>query len=248
MTCLPGSLTGLKALPFSNAFDKSDFGAQQQAISTQVDRDICIVIDRSGSMAFGVNETSTGTPPSAPSGWDWCDAVPPNSRWDAAVQGVQAFLLKLQDTPQIEFVGLVSYSTTSTIEVDLTTDYNAVLTAMNDITNGFCGGSTAIGLGVQDGKAVLVDRGFGRSWVAKSMVVLTDGIHNTGVDPLDVVDDAVQAKITVHTLTFSDEADQTHMGTLATDGKGQHWHAPTGTDLINAFREIADNNPTLLTE
>ena len=72
------SLNGLRALPFANAFDRSQFGAQQRAIATQVDRDICIVIDRSGSMAFGVTETATGTPSSAPSDWSWCDGVPPN--------------------------------------------------------------------------------------------------------------------------------------------------------------------------
>ena len=82
--------------------------------------------------------------------------------------------------------------------------------------------------GVEDGKEVLVDRGFDRSWVAKSMVVLTDGIHNSGVDPLDVVGAAVQERITVHTITFSDEADQTHMQSLASQGNGNHWHAPHG--------------------
>jgi hypothetical protein len=38
------------------------------------------------------------------------------------------------------------------------------------------------------------------------------------------------------------------MQTVASDGNGQHWHADDRASLIEVFRQIANNVPTLLTE
>jgi hypothetical protein len=101
---------------------------------------------------------------------------------------------------------------------------------------------------MEEAVKALAERGHDRTWAAKTMVLMTDGIHNSGLSPSDVISRAQQYDITVHTVTFSNEADQAQMQQVATACNGKHWHAPTGEELIQAFRDIVDNCPTLLTE
>jgi hypothetical protein len=243
------SLTGVLRLPFDGVFSQSHFGADQIAISTQIDRDITLVLDRSGSMAYAIDETYTGNPPrSAPDDWAWGDAAPPNSRWLDLASAVTAFLQKLEETPMAELVSAVSFASTSLVDQDLTSDYSLINSAVDTYTQNFEGGSTALGAGMDTGVKALAERGFDRTWVAKTLVIMTDGIHNKGVHPDQIIPRAQKYGITVHTITFSNEADQALMKSISSQCNGKHWHAPSGLELIEAFREIADHSPTLLTE
>lgn len=77
---------------------------------------------------------------------------------------------------------------------------------------------------------------------------MTDGIHNVGTDPLPVAKSAGANGIMVYTVTFSNEADQSRMRSVAAAGSGKHYHAADGEELRKAFREIANSLPTLLTQ
>ena len=78
---------------------------------------------------------------------------------------------------------------------------------------------------------------------------MTDGMHNTGIDPVTVAQDYVgQYDLTIHTVTFSAGADQARMQQVADIGGGLHYHAETGAQLIEVFREIANNLPTIITQ
>ncbi len=75
---------------------------------------------------------------------------------------------------------------------------------------------------------------------------MTDGNHNTGINPLQVVPDAVAAHVVVHTITFSQGANQGLMRQVAERTGGSHLHADTNEELTEVFREIALQIPILL--
>lgn len=243
------SQTGAVILPFSQVFSRSHFEVTERARATHIDRDIALILDRSGSMAYGVDEPSSmdGPPGGAALDWDWGQPAPPQSRWRDLVAATDAFLEKLESTPMEEMVSLSTFANTSQIEEDLTFDYARIQAAMDTHTQSFEGGATSISAGMEHGVQLLAERGANRAFAARTMVIMTDGNHNRGIDPADVIPRAQSYGITVHTVTFSDEADQQAMQYIAEQCHGKHWHAPTGDQLVEAFREIVDNIPTLLT-
>ena len=70
------------------------------------------------------------------------------------------------------------------------------------------------------------------------MVVLTDGVY-TGADPIAEATLAAGDGIIVHTITFSDGANQTDMQAVAQAGGGVHYHAPDPTALNDVFIQIS---------
>lgn len=220
-----GAPSGPVPLLFAGMFDRTTFEPVKVATATQTDRDVVLVLDRSGSM-----DTST----------------PTGTRWTDLEGAVAVFLETLELTPQDEQVGLVTYSTNASNDVDLTLDYDAVLAGVEAANPS---GWTAIGKGVNFGRTNLLDRGHDRSYAVKTIVVMTDGNHNRGVDPVDAARTAHDDyNITVHTITFSSGADQTHMREVAAVGGGSHWHADDEASLLQVFEDVANNLPTLLTE
>ncbi|MEO1998459.1 MAG: VWA domain-containing protein [Planctomycetaceae bacterium] len=242
------SQSGPINLFFSSAFGSHTFEPVHSAVSTQVDRDIALVLDRSGSMAYSVNEPTGGyfSPPRPPYGWWWGDPAPPNSRWRELVDAVEQFLDALDDTPPDEAVSVATFSSTATLDVPLTLNYQDVRDGIDQRTQQFHYGATNIGQGIRDSIEVLRDQG--RPFAARSIVVITDGRWNTGPNPIIAAQEAAAMGITIHAVTFSFEADQATMQAMAEAAHGKYWHAPDGETLMEIFRTIADNNPTLLTQ
>jgi Mg-chelatase subunit ChlD len=80
------------------------------------------------------------------------------------------------------------------------------------------------------------------------MVVMTDGRHNTGTEPVVAARRAATENITIHTVTFSEDADFARMRAVADATGGQHFHAPDADALEQIFREIASTLPVMITE
>jgi uncharacterized protein YegL len=210
------SLSGPVNLFFARYLGQSTFEPVHQAIATQMDRDMALVLDQSGSM----------------SGQPWTDLN----------TAVDAFFVELNGTPQDELVSLETFNDAGTHHHNITSNYSQISTTLSGLNPN---GNTAIGEGMQEGIQSLQAS---TRLSAKALVVMTDGIHNTGIDPETVATTARNAGFTVYTVTFGDGADQTKMQNVAANGGGRHWHAPTGAALIAAFQEIANSTPTLLTE
>jgi hypothetical protein len=246
-----GSLSGPVAMVFPTFGMLNRFQPTQSATSTQAEIDIALVLDRSGSMAYSIdedsNKASKGMGPKSAPKWKSCDAAPPKSRWLDLVAAVDVFVEELNLTQQRERLALCTYSSTAQDEVDLTENYSKVLAGVDKYTKKFCGGSTAIGDGVESGHNAVLDRKSGRSWVGKALGVMTDGNHNTGRDPVAPAGEAYRDGAVVYTITFSDEADIQRMQKTAAAGGGLHFHASSREELIEAFREIIKSLPTLLT-
>ena len=247
-----GSTGGPVALFLGHVLGATQFQPTQVATSTQLDRDICLVVDRSGSM---MRDLFSGRVP-GPGGR--CD--PPHltlSRWGGLNGAVAGFLAELEKTIQREQCGLASYSsrgsacgntfTTSDINARLEYNYQPIRNEMNRLGSQAVAGYTNIYAGIRNGIAVLTDNR-ARPYALRTMVVMTDGRHNRGPEPVIAARRAAAQNIKIHTVTFSSEADYSRMRAVANATGGKHFHAPDSAALERIFREIASTLPVMLTE
>lgn len=179
---------------------------------------------------------------------DWQNSpdAPRNSRWDYLSQGVKAFIDVLKETDQEEHLSLVTFSNSPTLDYLLTSNYAPVLEKVLTIRPN---GGTGIGDGMLRSVEPIVSGENARLFAVKTIVVLTDGENNSGVRPLEAARTILESNdVTIHTVTFTPGADQEAMQEVAGAGKGRHYHADDGSELVNIFAEIANNLPTILTE
>ena len=244
-----GAPDGPIQLILPNIIGSGPFSTRQTAISSQVDLDVALIIDRSGSMAYGANETAAfpPAPASAPPGWDFCDEAPPVSRWRDVLAAINIFTNELSTTATREFVGLGTYNETANIDQPLTDNYDLIGSALNVYTDSFCEGGTNIGGGIEAGVDILSGSSSSRTGAVKVIIVLTDGIHNIGRNPNRAANNAADDGALIFTVTFSNEADQARMQQVANTGAGKHFHATNADDLIEVFRAISKELPNLLT-
>ena len=217
---LQDSLDGSVPLFFGKIFGRSSFQPTQRASATRIDRDIALVLDRSGSM----NE---------------------QNRFKSLKKAVDVFLAELEKTGQEEFVSLTFYNEFATKHVDITPDYKEISDAMDKVSPQ---GWTGIGRGLLMGSDSLVNDALQRPFAHKSIVLMTDGNQNRGINPLDAADTAIERGQIVHTITFSSGANQTLMKKVADKTGGIHFHADNEEELRDVFREIAAELPVILIE
>ncbi|MEM9369086.1 MAG: Tad domain-containing protein [Planctomycetota bacterium] len=275
-----GSMGGPVPLVFPSVFSRSDFSPLHDAVAMQVDRDIVLVLDRSGSMEWPTFDWPSGSNPwsynalnagvsagllsqnwrgqyyyangndsTSYQQWAWEEhfglGPSPNTPWQDLLIAIQAFLGVLDQTPQNEQVAIASYASSGSRDLWLTTEFGDVTSTVNALNTG---GSTAIGLGMQQGFTTF-EHANARPFATKTMVVMTDGNHNRGIDPDDVAVSLMSTgNLDIQTVTFGGGANQQAMIEVANIGNGNHYHAESGAELASVFEEIANNLPTILTE
>ncbi len=274
-----GSLSGRVPLIIPGLLNADEFAVNQMSVAMQVDRDISLILDRSGSMddvdwdwpygtspwynstmnagvnaglltyGWGGYSYAPGVSQNDYMTWAWEDHYglgdAPRAAWEDLVEAVNAFLNVLDGTSQEEQVSVASYSNWASLDTWLEKDFQIIRNTVNGLNTG---GSTAIGRGMQEGIQSLLDSA-ARPFAAKTMVVMTDGIHNSGISPVSVASDLMgNYNLTIHTVTFGEGADQNLMQQVSNIGGGKHYHAANGDQLVAIFEEIANNLPTILTK
>ncbi len=244
-----GSIDGPLKLLLPNPFFIQSVESTQTSRSNQIEVDIALVIDRSGSMAYASDEPAVfpPLPEAAAPGWFFNGPAPNPSRWRDAVAAVNVFLNELTISPINEMVALVTYNNAVNLDQTLTSNYNSILTSLNNYTNFFQSGQTNIGGGINGGQNCFAFSA-GRPFAAKVMIVLTDGIDTVGSDPIGAAISAADDQIMIFTITFSDEADQATMQTVASSANGKHYHAANGVNLSLVFKDIARQLPILISK
>ena len=211
---------GAVGLLFGPLFGVTDFEPVQSATATRLDRDIALVLDVSGSMTS-------------------------NGRFEALTAGLDEFLKILEASPQEEGVSLTVYSTNGRKVHPMTTNLNLIREAFaQEVADGF----TAIGEGLEIGLDSVLNDPESRPFALKSIVLMTDGRQNRGVDPTVIAEDCAAAGVPVHALTFSAGANRDLMRSVGAITNGTYLHADSNNELIEAFERIATQLLVLLIE
>ena len=213
-----GSRSGSVPLMFGNVLGVDFFETTANSTATYIERDIVLVVDRSGSMA--------------------------GPKFAGLVSAIDVFVDTLNQTSVEEFVGVASYNQTGSEDVQLTTDLEQV---SNSVATMPVGGFTSISRGMLAGRNIM-NRSRGAEFVERTMIVMTDGRHNRGREPRTVATQLAADRVTIHTITFGGDADITRMREVANIGSGEHFHAQNAQQLRDIYREIALTLNTIITE
>lgn len=215
-----GSPNGPINLLFGGIFGVDTFAPFQSATATRLDRDIALVLDKSGSMAE-------------------------NGRFESLLDGVDVFVDELNATAPVENVSLTAYDTFPTKLLEMTKDLESIRTAIASVQpEGF----TGIGRAMRVGLDSLLNDPNSRNLALRSMIVMTDGNQNRGIGPLIAAEECRAANVVVHTITFSNGADEALMRDVAEITGGTHLHATNNEQLVEAFRTIARQLEVILIE
>ncbi len=210
--------------------------------STQQVIDTVIALDVSGSMAT-------------------LDFQPDN-RLVAAKQEARRFIEGRPD----DRIGLVVFAGQSFTQCPLTIDHKAILALLDQIQMGMMQDGTAIGLGL----ANAVNRLRNSEAKTKIVVLLTDGVNNTGeVDPLTAAGLAAQHKVKVYVIGVGKEGlayqpvkdpifgmrlrqvqteiDEKLMDQIARKTGGRYFRAKDTRSLREIFKEIDSLEKTEIT-
>ncbi len=241
---------------FGRVFNVVDFQPLSSATVVRLDRDICIVVDRSSSMKLYLTDSA---PTMSMSDSRFCQ--PPNmslSRWGALALAFDRFVAALDTTPQSEHLSLASYSSsgnwcsysnnTADINQYLSANYADAESAMSSLSSTKWNGATNIAAGIDKGIEALTDPDTSRPFAAKTMVLMTDGNYTQGARPSTVAPEALDHDIVIHAVTFGDGADQAEMRAVADATGGNFYHAPDAQTLQDVFEEIALTLPVMFTD
>ncbi|MCA9238164.1 MAG: VWA domain-containing protein [Planctomycetales bacterium] len=251
-----GSRGGAVSLFFGGLIGKTDFEPIQSATASFLNVDICLVLDRSTSMKLNVTGQSGGMYTNDPR---FCSPPRSTSRWVALDAAVRVFIDELRASDAEEQVALATYSSDlastmgrvcgassspSSLDAPLDTNLTKITRAMDDLTTSVWNGNTYIESGMLTGLGALQDARFARQNATKVMIVLTDGNENVG-SAMAAAAVAATTDVTIHTITFSDEANQSLMQSVAAATEGKHYHANTAEELRDVFKELAATTTAL---
>lgn len=154
-------------------------------------------------------------------------------------------------------IGLVIFSGESFTQCPITTDHAVLKNQIMEVKSGMLQDGTAIGMGL----ATSVDRLRNSKAKSKVIILLTDGVNNTGlIDPLTALEIAKAFKVRVYTIgvgtigkapfpmTMTDgsiqmqmqdvQLDEPLMKKISTETGGKYFRATNNQDLENIYAEI----------
>lgn len=207
---------GAVPLFFGGMLGTKEFSPQLTSVVTnqgQAKRDIAAVIDITGSMG---TRTATGT------------------RFTDLLAAFDALVVALNETDDDEKLGLATYSTSAAVDLPLSHGYPA---AVNKLQQKRPNGNTNIYSGIEAGRVIL-NGASRRADTEKVMLLMTDGLHNTGPSPVLAAQNAKNDKIRIITVTFDTLDGIPLMQQVAQITGGQHYHAPTIAELRTIFQNV----------
>ncbi|QDT62987.1 vWA domain-containing protein [Calycomorphotria hydatis] len=241
------SPNGQIPLFFAPMFGHTAFDTSEEATASNLDHEVVLVMDRSGSMKYNLTGidgmypvgSHSNTPPD-----------PEYSRWAALQRGVDIYFDYVRLTYPPQRVALVTFSTSASKDIDLTTDYESIEQELADrgSTRNGVNGFTNVSDGMNDAIDILTGNN-ARDLSLKTMIVFTDGEWNRGSSPVTAAQNAAAENITVHTITmlYSGRGRE-DMQAAAAAGGGTYTHANNDEELEDAFKKIALTLPVVLTD
>lgn len=256
---------------FGQALGRSSFTPAYSATAGQQEVEVCLCIDRSGSMQFDMSGVDwvypSGNPYLNSYGDYYSPPHPTLSRWAAMRDAVNLFLTEAGNYNPPPRTALVTWGSDFTSGVtpythypSASTDYalpssgsfdwnankSSIQNAITTRSSKAIMGGTNLSAGLD--LAVSVLRGTNSSiYTSKVVILLTDGEWNQGRDPDLAAYDARAQGITVHTISMLTSI-QADLQSIATITGGRYIGTSNTTELRNAFIDIAHSLPVVLTE
>lgn len=243
----------------------SGFRPTMTSTAARVDHDICLVLDRSASMAFDLSNKEFQYPADRANGTTFQNYfLPPSptgSRWKSLSDAVAVFVSTLQTRQLDAQVAVVTYaenfsfgdynSTRASKDVSLTKNYALVTTAMANWNKEELLGDTNIEAGLTLGRTTLTGTG-SRKTAQRTLILLTDGVPTAGNTDLGAQALAMRTgdRIITHTIAFGGQAgiaaNKARLQAAADNGNGKFYLAPSSSELTSVFRAIAEGLPAVL--
>ena len=150
----------------------------------------------------------------------------------AALEFVDVFQL---DQSSDHRIGLVAFSDYAKMLVELDDNSKNLKEGINKL---YPEGATAMGDGISIATQSLSENT--RPDAQKIIVLLSDGMSNTGLHPLSAAGTARENDITIFSVGYGYNADAWTLKAVASVTHGKYYNALTGQDLADVFNEIAD--------
>jgi hypothetical protein len=247
---------------FRSMYSVKNFNSARNAIATQIDIDVALVLDRSGSMAWDLSNVPfqyPGQTGRAVMNQKYSEKPHATlSRWASLTNAVNTFTNVLNDSPYEPRIAMATYSSNFTfgvwsssvasLDVPLTRDISTIVPKMNAYGQKPLIGNTNIAAGMREGINALIDPSKARLTSTKVIVLLSDGILTQGDDPVALANVARDLNIKVCTIAFSSQADVNLMKNIALAGGGSFYNAPDSATLTTVFKQIAETLPAMLTQ
>jgi Ca-activated chloride channel family protein len=174
------------------------------------------------------------------------------SRFEAAQGAARIFVKQL---PAGTKIGLVSFSGYAAVNVEPTSDHNAVLEAIDQLS---LGRGTAIGAGLQLATQALPERGEnakivrGQRLPPAAIVLLTDGRNNRPPEPLEIAAEVRNKDVRVYTVGLGTDAgsidfqgggmtvgfDPETLRTIADTTNGKYFEAKSSGQLNGIYQGL----------
>jgi hypothetical protein len=259
-----GSASGPISLTFGKVFGAGSFQPTKTSTASVLQQEICLVIDRSASMAWDLS----GSDWSYPTGGAYDKPPHPTlSRWAVLNSAVNNYLNIISTTaidpriamvtwssdmrsdPLAQLVGLLAnvlYSIT-TLDNPLNLNHQNIKDVLAQRGNNIILGGTNMAAGLDDAITLLNGPNV-YPFAKRNIILMTDGQWNMGRSPLLSAQDAVDAGITIYVITFLPGANSADMDQIAAMTGGKHYHADNAAELNAAFVELARTLPVVLTD
>jgi Ca-activated chloride channel homolog len=264
-----GSKHGAVGLFFGNVYNTPIFEPRQAATAAFYLSNVVLVLDRSHSMCFDNSGTNWVYPPNIPPPYESI-TYPPDptgSRWAALSQAVNLFTQVCSQARVKPKVGLVTWGSeinestpeyqitgetevAVTREVELTEDYSLISSAVAERGQRVMLGATNMAGGMDTGLAMLTGYQAAGTTVnpaEKIMILMTDGVWNSGRDPILAAEEAKAQNIVVHCISYPSTTDTKTTREIARITGGSFYQADNPTELKDAFKKLAESIPVILT-
>jgi len=259
-------VTGTTTVPylFGAFMPNGHFTVTQVSLTARVAYDIALVLDRSASMSFDLSGNEFVYPADralfSPLQAYFTPPSSTGSRWNALTNAVNTFVTVLQSRNIDAHVCLVTFAenytfgnytaTEASLDVDLTANYNQIVTGMNVWGQTPLLGDTNMQAGLALAQTELTGPR-SRLTANRVQILLSDGVATTGNTNIASLTQAarVNSGIITYTIAFGGEAasgtPQATMAGAAASGHGVFYNAPTAAQLQTAFQQIADSLPAV---
>ncbi|MCG6158410.1 VWA domain-containing protein [Rubinisphaera margarita] len=260
---LDGQANSSVPLFFARYLSNNNYTPTHTSIAANVIHEIVLCIDRSHSMCFDLSGADWSYPGSIsyPAGY----ITPPhhgNSRWAYLDHAIRAFVTKIQHRNIEPDIGLITWGSDTTlgwawwphsgrkfqavtVELPLGKQIDNVNGKIQAHYSDIMMGSTNMAAGLDAAIDMLTDSST-NSLAYKTIILMSDGMWNTGRDPILSAQDAAAADITIHTVSFVSVDNQSAMTNIAATTGGKSYSATNQAQLKDAFEELAGSLPIVL--